>query len=479
MDASVAVRAGARPEEATQPVTSIHLGRGFAWAAGARTGAYAAALVSGPLLARMLTPEALGDYFLAMTVATVGSMLALMGLSGVALREVSAAVGVGRPDRARSAIVATVLLACAGAALTAGLLVSPAGHLLAADVLHSPRLDGLMPLVAAWTVLLMAGILATNIWRGLGNVRLAVALGDFGPKAVFAIGVAVLWLAGRHTDVSTVLWLWVGVLAVLLAAWTIVVSRRVASFPAGPRIPHRALAGAGVAILLTGLMWQAMDQIDLVILANAAPRHDVALYGAAARISLLLSVPLLMVEFVVAPLVGALNARGETDQLQSVLRRAATIAMVPTALATIAVLAAGRWILDGLYGSYYGQAWPVLAVLAVGDLAFVVTGSCGLALWMTGRQRLTATVATGFAVVTLGAAVATAHAFGMLGLAITMALGIASQNVVLLVLARRRLGVWTHSYLHPRGIVAAVASVVRTAPAAPMAGIRTSESVGP
>src|SRR4029078_3067643 len=135
-------------------------------------------------------------------------MRALMALSGVALREVSAALGVGRPDRARSAIVATALLACVGAALTAGLLVSPLGHMLASDVLHSPRLDHLMPLVAAWTVLLMAGVLATSIWRGLGNVRLAVVLGDFGPKAAFAVGVAVLWLVSPAVCLESVLWLW-------------------------------------------------------------------------------------------------------------------------------------------------------------------------------------------------------------------------------------------------------------------------------
>jgi len=447
-----------QPEER---VGSIELGHGFAWAAGARVGAYAAALLSGPLLARMLTPDELGDYFLAMTVAGVGSMFALMGLSGVALREVSAAIGIGRPDRARSAITATALLASVGGIVAAGLLVSPLGDVLAEHLLHSPRLGNLMPLVAAWTVLLMAGILASNIWRGLGHVRLAVVLGDFGPKALFAVGVTALWLSARHVGVEGVLWLWVGVWAALLGSWTIVIARRVWSLPVGRRMPHRVLAGAGLAILVTGIMWQAMDQIDLVILANAAPRHDVALYGAAARISLLLSVPLFLVEFVVAPVIGSLNARGELGALQLVLRRSATLALLPTALGAIAVAVGGRWILEGLYGSYYGKAWAVLAVLAVGDLVFVLTGSCGLALWMTGHHRLTAKIATTFAVTTLGAAVATAHAFGMLGLAVTMVIGIVAQNTVLLVLARRRLGIWTHAYVRPKAVADAVMSVAR------------------
>jgi O-antigen/teichoic acid export membrane protein len=462
---------GTRRPLGPQPTLDIQLGRGFAWAAAGRIGAYAAAILSGPIVARMLTPDSLGDYFLATTVAMMASMLALMGLSGVAIREVSAAVGIGRHDRARAAIVATVLLACISGAATAGLLVSPVGRLLAVNLLHSPRLHQLMPLVAAWTVLLMAGILANSIWRGLGSVRLAIILSDFAPKTVFAAGVVALWLVARHVGVEAILWLWLGVSGALVALWTVLLVPRVWSFPAGPRVAHRALAGAGVAILVTGIMWQAMDQIDLVILANAAPRHDVALYGAAGRISLLLAVPLFLVEFVVSPLVGPLNARGEMHSLQLLLRRSATIAMLPTALGAIAVLAGGRWILAGLYGSYYGQAWPVLAVLAAGDLAFVLTGSCGLVLWMTGHQRVTATVATVFAVTTLGVAIATAHAFGMLGLAVTMGIGIVGQNVVLLVLAKRRLGIWTHVYVRPRAISEAVASVVHAGSTTPVAAI--------
>ena len=87
---------------------------------------------------------------------------------------------------------------------------------------------------------------------------------------------------------------------------------------------------------------------------------------------------------------------------------------------------------------------------------------------MSGHQRLTATVATVFAATTLGAAVAAAQTFGMLGLAVTMALGIAAQNVVLLILARRRLGVWTQIYVQPRAVANAVASVARVSPATPM-----------
>ncbi len=456
---------------------SQQLGRGFAWAAAGRIGGYAAVLVSGLLLARMLTPDGLGDYFLALTIATVASLLALMGLSGVAMREVSAAIGIGRRDRARSAIGATTLLACVSGVMTAGLLASPVGQLLSEDVLHSPRLAHLMPLVAVWAVLLMATILASNIWRGLGNIRAAVILNDFGPKAAFAAGVTVLWLAARHVDVEAVLWLWIGVSGVLLALGAIVLAPRVWSFPVGPPTSHRALAGAGLAILVTGVMWQAMDQIDLVILATAAPRHDVALYGAAARFAMLLSVPLLLVEFVVSPLIGALNARGEVGALELVLRRSATIAMIPTLLGAIGVLAGGRWILGGLYGSYYEQAWPVLAVLAIGDLAFVLTGSCGLLLWMTGHQHLTAAVATTFAVATLGVAIATAHAYGMMGLAVTMVIGIVGQNIILLLLARRRLGVWTYAYARPRAIANAAASVCRAGTPTPFTAVSDSTSL--
>jgi hypothetical protein len=65
----------------------------------------------------------------------------------------------------------------------------------------------------------------------------------------------------------------------------------------------------------------------------------------------------------------------------------------------------------------------------------------------------------------------------MLGLAVTMTIGIVGQNVVLLVLARRRLGIWTHTYVHPRAVAGAVASVFRSGPATPAAALSTVANV--
>lgn len=449
-----------RPERQSEHPGDGIRGR-LAWAFGGRAGVYVFTAISGPLIARMLTPDSLGDYFLATTIAAVGSLVALLGLTGVVVREISAAVGTGGGERARSTIIAVLRVSAISAVLTAAILASPVGRWVASDVLHSTHLSDAMPLVAVWTVLSMAQLLVTEIWRGFNRIRLAAVIGSVGPRAVFSIGVAGLWLAVRHVSLETLLWLWICSQALLVAVGALALASHLNSLPSGSQTRGRGLVGPGLAILMTGIMWQALDQFDVVILANAAPRHDVALYGAAGRISMLLAAPLLVVEFVLPPLIGAAYARGQLDALEVVMRRGATIAMIPTAVGAIAVLAAGRWILEGFYGAYYARAWAVLVALTLGDVAFVVTGSCGLLLWMTGHQRLTAWVSTVFAVATLGAAIGTAHVFGMLGLAVTMGIGIAGQNFALLLLARRRLGIWTCTYVLPQAIGRAVRSVSR------------------
>jgi len=85
--------------------------------------------------------------------------------------------------------------------------------------------------------------------------------------------------------------------------------------------------------------------------------------------------------------------------------------------------------------------------------------------WLTGRlaghRRVTAPGATVFSAFTLGAAIAAVQIFRIRGSASTMAIGIAGENVILLVPAKRRFGVSTHAYVHLRAIAAPVSSFGR------------------
>ena len=115
---------------------------------------------------------------------------------------------------------------------------------------------------------------------------------------------------------------------------------------------------------------------------------------------------------------------------------------------------AGRQVMGFVYGPGAREGAQVLAILASARLVAVVTGNSGVALQMTGFQRtmFSLTVVTG--VCSLAAEIVFGRLFGILGVAASTAGAQAMQNLLQLLFAKRRLGIWTHAELSLRPFVA-------------------------
>jgi len=193
--------------------------------------------------------------------------------------------------------------------------------------------------------------------------------------------------------------------------------------------------------------------IDLLVLSAFVPLHTVALYGAASRLTLLVATPFTILQGVTPPIVAELHAQGKRDELESSLRAIATLAGIPTLLILIIFLLFGRQALGIFYTPFYEQAASILAVLSLARLVAVWTGSCGVALMMTGHQRamMYLTVGTGVFSVTMG--ILLAPHFGAMGVAVATSSAQVTQNLLQLFLAKRLVGVWTYVYLAPKPLI--------------------------
>ena len=124
---------------------------------------------------------------------------------------------------------------------------------------------------------------------------------------------------------------------------------------------------------------------------------------------------------------------------------------LPSAATLIAFLLLGSPILGLAFGDFYRDAWPVLAILSIGQLVNVWVGSCGYLLVMTGHQRDMMRISTiSCAVSTVGGLLAVRE-YGLVGVAIATAMGMIVQQTLMLLMARKRCGVWTHA--SPRFLV--------------------------
>lgn len=421
---------------------------GGIWAFGAKLATAVVLLASNALLARLLSPQDVGAYFLAFSLVSLGSWLGSMGLDKVSVRFIAETTGSGQFERTRQVAELVCKLGALGA-LGVGILYLSFVPLLGMELFHAPSLATASWLVAAWVLVVSPQRILAEVFRGFHDIRLAATFEGSGlvTGALFTLCLILIWFIRGRAALDTVILFAVGsaLASLILASWML--RRKITSLP---RPKPGSFEGIGRTLhiawplLLTNVTLFAITQADLWIVGAFRPQEEVAIYGAAAKLVILVAMPLYIVNSVVPPLIADMYAQGKKRQLERVLRAAATLSGVPAFLVLAGFILLGGPILGLAFGDYYRDGATVLALLSVGQLVYAWAGSCGLALMMTGHQMMmmVITVSCGSLSVVIG--LMTVSQYGATAVAIAAAAGIALQNVLMWVGARLATGMWTH-----------------------------------
>src|SRR5215210_8451603 len=149
---------------------------GSAWALGGKVLIALTGLISSALLARLLTPQALGTYFLAYSILNVGTSLGGLGLTQTVVRLVAQGMGLNLFGRVRRVISIVLGVGTLGA-LGVGLAYLLFGDYLARALFNAPALAAITGLVAGWIIVgSLQGVLGET-FRGFHDIRLASILG--------------------------------------------------------------------------------------------------------------------------------------------------------------------------------------------------------------------------------------------------------------------------------------------------------------
>lgn len=431
----------------TESTIGRRLAHGSLWALSGKLVAGIALLVSNFVLARMLTPAEFGAYLVLFSMVSIGSVFAQLGMGPTAVRLVAGYGASGRGGAVGAVIRLTVGLCALGAALTAGLVAGGLGTWFARELFGMPHLATIAALTGVWLAATAVHTMVAEVFRGFHDVRGAVLLGGTtgGLLAPSLATAAFLywWRVHGEADLPGVLAITAGVAVLILVFGGWALRRRIHGAPDGDAVPPRTVIGIALPLWGSSLAAVVMIYADVWILGAVQGNEPAALYGAAARLAGLVALPFVIANAATAPLIAELYTRGELPVLQARLRAITTVSALPAVLGVALFVLAGGPLMAWLYGSYYRGGETVLAILAVGQLVNVLTGPCGLALMMTGRQlALLAITLVAGAVTVLVGAWAARHA-GSTGLALAMSGGLAAQNVVTWWVLRAKTGLDT------------------------------------
>jgi O-antigen/teichoic acid export membrane protein len=450
----------------TRQLLKRRLLSGGAWAFGGKILVALTGLISSALLARLLTPQALGTYFLAYSILNVGTSLGALGLTGTVVRLVAQGMGLGHFGQVRRVISVVLGVGMLGA-LGVGLAYLLFGDDLAEAVFNAPALAAITGLVAGWIMVGTLQSLLGETFRGFHDIRLASILG--GQVGGGATGVAtlalltaslfLLWLVNGQATLAIVVLLAIcsGAISTLVAGWLL--HRRVTRLPLqtldegqgpDPKKVLREVLSISLPLLTVSLIMMVRTNGDIWTLGAFLPQGELALYGAANRLVSVVTMPMVIITSVAPPLIAEMYFQGKREDLEHALRGMATLTGIPALLASMGCIFFAGPILDLVYGNYYREGAVVLVLLSIGLLASVCAGCCGIVLSYTGHQKIQLVITIATSAATLLAMLATAKPYGIAGVAISKTAGQVLQNGIVLLVVKQKTGMWTHVGL--RGI---------------------------
>lgn len=433
---------------------------GSGWAFGGKIAGATIGVVANGLLARMLSPQEFGAYFLALSIISLGAVVGSLGLPKTVVRFVAEDMGLNRFGRTRRVIFTVLGLGILG---TLGVSLSYlfVGDLVGGYLFGSPALVAVTALIAAWMAISVVQEITAETFRGFHDIRTATLLGGLATggksgglvmRLLMLACLVLLWMMSGGTDLRTVMLVSIGsgAVSVLLSVWLLrskvssLGSRVEAKDPAQDPVSPKEVLRVSIPLLVIALTAFVLQSSDIWILGVLGSQEEVAVYAAASRLVALIAMPLLIANLVLPPIIAEMYAQGKTTELERTLRAFSTVSGVPALLLLAGFMLLGGPVLGLVYGDYYRSGALVLVLLSAAKVAAVWAGSCGLVLQMTNHhmQMLCVGLLTGPLFIV--AALLLVRGYGPVGVASAAAATTVLQNAILVLVARRKTGMWTH-----------------------------------
>lgn len=395
-------------------------------------------LAASIILARGLGPEGYGQYVFVMAVISILALPIGPGLGQLVTREVASYQhgeewGLFRGMLRR----AHQFVALGSALMVSGVVIASVRN---AEWAMNDR----------WTLLFIASLLLPLI--GLNALRSSVLRGL---RHVFQAQLPeLLARPGLHLLISSAL-LAFGMLnpatalvgqiaamglAFLLGAWILRRYRPHEVSEAAPAYRHSEWTRAILPFALLAAVGTMNGLIGILVLGWMGTDEDMAILRVAMSGAMLVQLSLTIVNLVIAPHIARAHRENDKARLQKLSRQTARAALAVSLPIALPLIFIGGPIIDLVFGEAYAvKSTCPLAILAVGQLVSVAFGSVGMFLTMSGYERDTLNGQIIALAVNAVSAVILIPIFGVVGAALSVAIGLLTWNSVLAIKFIQRL----------------------------------------
>jgi O-antigen/teichoic acid export membrane protein len=413
------------------------------------------------MLARLLRANGYGAYNLALSLATLGGIVPLLGLDVAIVRYTAIFGGRGEWAAVRANLRLMLRISVALSLLvTAGLIIF--AEPVAAALLHDRRLAPLVLISALMVPTLVLNIQLGSALRGVRRIADEVFADQvFQPLIRLAL-LLMLVIVGLTVSQALLSWT-VASLAttVLLALFVIRALRRHSGKGGGPLSARELLRFSG-PVFLSNVVSKSGDQLQTILLGALSTVSTVGVFAVATNVNLIGSLFHSSLVSASMPLFAAAQDRENRPALERLYQLTSKWSFTLN-LPVFLVVATYSTAFLAMFGSEFRGGAVALGILAAANLVNAGTGMSGAVLDMTGHTGLKLLNAAVSVALGIALNVILVPSLGLLGAAIAALAVTAGVNILPLaeVLVLVRASPYNRSFMKPiaAGGVALAASI--------------------
>ena len=185
---------------------------------------------------------------------------------------------------------------------------------------------------------------------------------------------------------------------------------------------------------------------DIIMLGIIGTFDDVGIYSVAARLALITSLFLLVINSAIKPKMAMLFSDNKINKIRAMVQTVTKGLTFVALLFVISVLILGEWIL-GLWGTEFKDAYNVLVVLSIGQFFNMASGCSGTLLIMSGYEKIHGYISVFSLILNIILNLILITNYGALGAAIATAITVILSNTVKVIMAKIKTGILTLPYI--------------------------------
>ena len=339
----------------------------------------------GILIARFMTVNDYGMFFLGITIFNLVALLSLCGLEDGLMRFLGFYVQNKEVREAKGLIRFSLLLA-AGLGVLFGSICFFSADLIARKLFHKPELAIVLRYLSIGIPISTVMTVSVTSIRGFKNVKPYVLVRKiFMPLISFVFSIVVLVMGYGLKGLTVAYVISIGCAAALgvflLSSFLSPFTERAGSLPERDKYLSFIRSAFIVNILLFAISWS-----DLIILGVFRSSQEAGIYFASKRTALMLNLLLISLNTIFAPLISHLYAGRKYNHLDHVFKTGTQWILILGLPFFLVMVFFSRELLS-LFGPHFETGQMCLIVLAFGQLINISVGSVGYLLMMTGHQR--------------------------------------------------------------------------------------------